>query len=353
MKPLAAGLTVDAVSVRYSGSGREHTVVAVNEVSLELDPGEVVAFVGPSGSGKSTLLRAIAGLEPLASGRVSVGERNLESVPAHARGVGMMFQDNALFAHLSVGDNIGYGLKVAGRSNDDQRRRVAELLDLVGLSGYEDRSVDQLSGGEGQRVALARALAPEPSVLLLDEPLGSLDRLLRDQLIDDLGRLLRDIGQTALYVTHDQDEAFALADRLAVLSGGRLRQIGPPDQLWREPRSGFVARFLGHPNVVELAGLGDHPVVASLRQQCGDQPVALIPVAAISPTEAVDARSGSLAVVVQSCRFNQGTYDVVADTDLAGLDRLVFRSIESIEPGENLVVSVDLDAVVGMAADAD
>jgi thiamine transport system ATP-binding protein len=218
--------------------------------TLEAATGETVALLGPSGSGKSTLLRVVAGLEPLVAGRVVVDGRDLTGVPPHRRGIGLLFQDGALFPHRDVGANVGFGLKAAGRPRTEIDRRTAELLELVGLSGYERRAVDTLSGGERQRVALARALAPAPGVLLLDEPLAALDGPLRDRLRDDLRTLFRQLELTVVHVTHDVEEAFALGRRVAVLREGRIVQTATPDELWRAPADEWVARFLGMANIV-------------------------------------------------------------------------------------------------------
>jgi thiamine transport system ATP-binding protein len=239
-------LRVEDVSVRFDGHA------ALDCVSLAVGHGEIVTVLGPSGSGKSTLLRVVAGLQRPDAGRVLLDDVDLAPVPAHRRGIGLVFQDHALFQHRDVEGNVGFGLRMRGDSPGPVRARVQELLELVGLSGYERRSVATLSGGEQQRVALARALAPEPRVLLLDEPLGSLDRLLRDRLLEDLERLFAELGITALYVTHDQGEAFALGDRVAVVRRGRVVQTGTPDELWAHPADEDVARFLGLANVLEI-----------------------------------------------------------------------------------------------------
>jgi thiamine transport system ATP-binding protein len=232
-------LRVENASISFDGK------TALDQVTVEVAAGEVVSVLGPSGSGKTTLLRAIAGLQPLASGRIVLSGHDLASVPPHRRGIGLVFQDHALFHHRDVAGNVAFGLRMRGRRPQEIERRVAEMLELVGLRGYEHRSVATLSGGEQQRVALARALAPAPRILLLDEPLGSLDRLLRDRLLDDLTRLFEEIRVTAIYVTHDQAEAFALGNRVAVLRAGRLVQIGTPDELWARPADADLARFLG------------------------------------------------------------------------------------------------------------
>ncbi|MGC3954708.1 MAG: ABC transporter ATP-binding protein [Propionicimonas sp.] len=233
-----SGLQVTDAVVRYG------PVTAVDRVSLQVGPGEIVALLGASGSGKSSLLRAVAGLEPLVGGRVSWDGEDITKLPVHKRGFVMMFQDGQLFPHLSVAGNVGYALTALDRKA--RAARVAELLDLVGLEGYGPRPVTALSGGQAQRVALARSLAPRPRLLMLDEPLSALDRGLREHLVGVLEHTLRATGTPALYVTHDQDEAFAIADRIAVLSQGRLLQLAPPDELWRHPADLEVARFLGY-----------------------------------------------------------------------------------------------------------
>lgn len=232
-------LAVSGLTVRYG------SVAAVSEVDLSVADGEVVALLGPSGCGKSTLLRAVAGLEPPAAGTISWDDADLATVPVHRRGFGLVFQDGQLFPHRDVAGNVAFGLRMRRVPGGDRDRRVAELLEMVGLAGYERRKVTELSGGEQQRVALARALAPRPRLLLLDEPLSALDRALREQLAMDLAGVLRVAGATALVVTHDHDEAFTLADRVAVMRAGRIVQTGPPDEVWRQPVDEATARFLG------------------------------------------------------------------------------------------------------------
>jgi thiamine transport system ATP-binding protein len=236
-------LSLREVSVSYDG------VPAVEDVSLDLADGQVLAVLGPSGSGKSTVLRAIAGLEPLARGTLTWDGRDLAGVPTHKRGFALMFQDGQLFGHLTVARNIGYALRLRRARNTDAR--VDELLELVGLEGYADRLPGTLSGGERQRVALARALAVEPRMLLLDEPLSALDAELRERLGSDLGRILRAAGTTALMVTHDHEEAFAVADRIAVLRAGRLVQEGDISEVWRAPADPATALFLGYARVLD------------------------------------------------------------------------------------------------------
>ncbi len=223
---------------------------AVDGVSFTLAEGEVLALLGPSGSGKSTLLSLIAGLETPDAGDIRWDGQSLLSVPTHRRGFGLMFQDYALFPHKDVTANVGFGLKMHGQSRAEIETGVSWALGLVGLAGFGRRDVNTLSGGEQQRVALARALAPRPRLLMLDEPLGALDRTLRERLLDELGAILRRLRQTAIYVTHDQDEAFALADRVIVLHDGRVAQAGAPAEVYAAPATRFVAEFLGLKNIL-------------------------------------------------------------------------------------------------------
>ncbi|MFF7476042.1 ATP-binding cassette domain-containing protein [Streptomyces sp. NPDC008092] len=237
-------LTLDAATVRFGGRA------VLDAVGLAVAEHEVVCVLGPSGSGKSTLLRAVAGLQPLDSGRVLLDGHDQARVPAHRRGVGLMFQDHQLFPQRDVGANVAFGLRMRGTGKAEQTARVGELLELVGLPGAAGRAVAGLSGGEQQRVALARALAPRPRLLMLDEPLGQLDRSLRERLVVELRELFGRLGTTVLAVTHDQGEAFALADRVVVMRDGRIAQSGTPLDVWQRPADEFVARFLGFGNVV-------------------------------------------------------------------------------------------------------
>ncbi|MHB2205982.1 ABC transporter ATP-binding protein [Methylobacterium sp. CM6257] len=221
---------------------------AVDAVTLDLRPGEFFCLLGPSGCGKSTLLRMIAGFETPTSGRIRLGDQDLTALPPHRRPVNMMFQSYALFPHMSVAANIGYGLKGLGRAQ--VAARVAELLRLVRLDGFGDRRPETLSGGQRQRVALARALAREPKLLLLDEPLGALDRGLREETQGELRAVQRRLGTAFVVVTHDPEEAMMLADRIGVMEAGRLVQIGPPTELYRRPASRFVAGLLGDVNLI-------------------------------------------------------------------------------------------------------
>jgi putative spermidine/putrescine transport system ATP-binding protein len=238
------GLRLDRVVKRFGD------VVAVRGVDLDVDDGTFLTILGPSGSGKTTLLRMIAGFLPVTEGAIWLGGRDVSRVPPGKRGIGMVFQNYALFPHMSVLDNVKYGLKVRKRSKDDQTKRARQVLELVGLEGFDDRLPRQLSGGQQQRVALARALAFEPTMLLMDEPLGALDRELRVRMAGELRRLHDELGNTVLYVTHDREEALTLSDRIAVMRGGVLEAIGAPQELYARPDTGFVASFFGGHNVV-------------------------------------------------------------------------------------------------------
>jgi putative spermidine/putrescine transport system ATP-binding protein len=223
-------------------------VRALDGLTLEMVPGELVVLLGPSGCGKTTALRILAGLDMPTSGHVLVDGRDVTRVPANKRDLGMVFQAYSLFPHLTVMDNVAFGLKLRGRDRGSRRRRAGEMLELVGLTEHSDRYASQLSGGQQQRVALARALAIEPSVLLLDEPLSALDAKVRVQLRDEIRRIQLEVGTTTLFVTHDQEEALAVADRVGVMSAGRLEQLAPPAELYSRPSTPFVAEFVGLSN---------------------------------------------------------------------------------------------------------
>ena len=244
-------LELDAVGREFGAT------TAVDDVSLTVEDGEFFTLVGPSGCGKTTTLRLIAGFEPTDSGDVRFGDASMTGVPPEDRDVGIVFQSYALFPHMSVAENVAYGLRFcdppAGQTTDE---RVAALLDLVDLPAFGDRDPDELSGGQQQRVALARALAPEPSVLLLDEPMSALDARLRERLRVQVKEIQSELDITTVYVTHDQSEALAISDRVAVLNSGRVEQVGTPEDVYREPASRFVAEFVGDNNVFE----GEVPV---------------------------------------------------------------------------------------------
>ena len=225
----------------------------LQHIDLDLEPGEILCLLGPSGCGKTTLLRIIAGLEPEYSGLVQFAGQDMRAIPTHRRGFGLMFQEYALFPHMTVAGNVAYGLRGRGLTRKQIMRELMRLLERVGLAGYGERDVASLSGGQRQRTALARSLAPRPRLFMLDEPLGSLDAQLRDHLAQELRRLLTQQGLSALYVTHDHREAYAVADRIAVMAAGKVQQVAPPRTLYAQPANVLVARFLGLRNLYALA----------------------------------------------------------------------------------------------------
>jgi thiamine transport system ATP-binding protein len=328
-------LRLTDVTVRYGSS------TALAGIDLELGPAERLAVLGPSGSGKSTLLRAIAGLEPLAGGRIEWAGQDLTGVPPHRRGFGLMFQDYALFPHRDVAGNIAFGLEMSGITGAARQVRVHEVLELVGLRGYERRRPDQLSGGEQQRVALARALAPTPRLLMLDEPLGALDRALRSRLLDDLAALFRELRLPILYVTHDQEEALTLGDRVAVLNGGHLETVLPAPVLWREPPNEFVARFLGFRNVAEASisgGVAATPWGPVALPGAADGEVVLV----LRPEALSLGEAGQIKATVSGLHFRGDHARVMVRTAPHGADlELEVRDATVPGLGEEVAVAVD------------
>ena len=333
-------LTVRGATVSF---GR---VIALDGVDLEVATGEVVAILGPSGCGKSTLLRAVAGLQPLDSGEVHWDGEDLAGLPVHRRDFGLMFQEHALFSHRDVAANVAFGLRMQKMGAAGRRRRVREVLGLVGLAGYQERTIATLSGGEAQRVALARSLAPQPRLLMLDEPLGSLDRPRREELTEELRVLLRRVGVTVLHVTHDHDEAFAVADRVAVMQSGRIARIGTPADIWHDPRHPDVARFLGHANVVEVGEGGEVP--------WGRLSVPPGPVVVRSDAfrRVDDAPSGGVDFVtgtVSDARFRGDRFELRLRTDPGDFDLLV-RDPRPAAAGDRIGYIVDPARTAGLDA---
>lgn len=256
----------EAVAVAIAGlSKRFGHVIAVQDVSIDIEPGSFVSLLGPSGCGKTTVLRSVAGLEQPDEGSIRIGDQVVNDVPVWKRNIGMVFQNYALFPHMSVADNVGFGLRVRGGSSAAQRSAVGEALEMVRLGAVAERLPRQLSGGQRQRVAIARALITRPRLLLLDEPLGALDRKLREQMQLELKLLQRQVGVTTVMVTHDQEEALTLSDRIVVMNAGKVVQAGAPDEVYRHPGNAFIADFIGTSNFFSGEVVGRVGDVASVR----------------------------------------------------------------------------------------
>jgi len=308
------------VEVRLEELSRRYgPVVALDELNLTLAPGELVALLGPSGCGKTTALRLVAGLEEANSGRVVFGGKDVTGLPASKRDVGMVFQAYSLFPHMTAMQNVAFGLTLRRKTSDERRRRAGEMLELVGLSGYADRYAHQLSGGQQQRVALARALAIEPTVLLLDEPLSALDAKVRSRLRDEIRRVQLEVGITTLFVTHDQEEALAIADRVGVMQAGHLEQLGSPTVVYSRPATPFVAEFVGLTNrmagvvkagVVEVRGA----LLPLVHPDAPDGPAtALVRPEAVSLTADGETTSSPLVGTVIAVAFLGATSRVTVD----------------------------------------
>ena len=332
----------------------------LHDISLDVTRGEIVCLLGPSGCGKTTLLRIVAGLEQPDAGQVLLEGETVTPIPSHRRDFGLMFQDYVLFPHMTVGDNIAFGLKMHNWPEEKREGRVRELLTLVDLAGYEDRPVYELSGGQQQRVALARSLAPSPRLLMLDEPLGALDRTLRDQLLVELRSILKQLGQTAIYVTHDQMEAFSVADRVVLMNQGRIEQTGTPEELYLHPASPFAARFLGMTNILSGQIISLTPPVIETpagRLQPADTPAGRSPgdtvQLVIRPEGARVARQplsgpNHLALTLVNRSF-RGAHTLI---QLEGSDEKTQLAFEipgmgcKAQPGERVHVVIDPDGIV-------
>jgi thiamine transport system ATP-binding protein len=288
-------LEVSALTVAFDST------VAVDEASLTVEDRTIHALMGPSGSGKSTMLRAIAGLERPSSGSISWDGQPLADVPPHRRGFGLMFQDYALFPHRTVAGNVAFGLRMQNLDAAAVRTRVAEMLELVGLPGYENRSIGTLSGGEQQRVALARTLAPDPRLVLLDEPLGALDRSLREHLLVEMRSIFTAVHATVLYVTHDREEAFTIADQVAIIRDGHIVADDSPENLWNQSPDGWTARFIGLENLLPASSL----------QSLGFTPPSPEMITGVVPPESVVLTStGTRTATVAGAHFRGGVYRI-------------------------------------------
>lgn len=338
------GVELDGLTVAFDG------VTALDDVSLSVAEGEFFTFVGPSGCGKTTTLRSIAGFETPTAGTIRIGGQSVDGVPPEDRDVGIVFQNYALFPNMTVRENVGYGLRFreppGGRSKDD---RVDELLDLVDMAGMGDRDPTELSGGQQQRIALARALAPGPDVLLLDEPLSALDARLRERLRVTIRDIQQNLGITTIYVTHDQAEALAISDRVAVMNDGRLEQVAPPETIYREPASRFVATFVGDNNLFDGTVSTDNPSGVTVDGQSFPIPDAADLHAGETVTLSVRPESialgtgeTTLTATVENVEFLGDAYRLHCNWQ--GQSLLV-KTNQRVESGETVQLGIDREAV--------
>jgi len=344
-----AGVEVRLEDLRRVYAG----VSALNGLSLTLAPGELVALLGPSGCGKTTAMRLVAGLEEASGGRVVIGGADVTNVPASKRDVGMVFQAYSLFPHMTAWQNVAFGLQMRKVGTDDRRRRAGEMLEVVGLSGFADRFAHQLSGGQQQRVALARALAIHPKILLLDEPLSALDARVRARLRDEIRRIQLEVGITTLFVTHDQEEALAVADRVGVMNKGRLEQLGPPTEVYSRPATPFVAEFVGLTNRLAGAVRGGEVDVRGARlplvqANAADGPAtALVRPETVSLTADPNGTSGPLVGTVVATSFLGATSRVTVDLgDATVLAQLTTADATKVPPGTRVRLVLRPDAVL-------
>ena len=353
-------LEVSGVTRQY-GDG-----FAVKRVSLTVERGDIVCLLGPSGCGKTTLLRLIAGLETPDEGTITFDGRELNRVPSRNRGFGLMFQDLALFPHMDVSGNVSFGMRMQRQPQDQVTARVNALLRLVGLEDFQKRKIHELSGGERQRVALARSLAAEPSLLMLDEPLGALDRALRESLQTQVRAILKALGQTAIYVTHDRDEAYAMADSMVIMDEGEVVQAGTPEELYTAPRSETVARSMGIRNVLSAQRAGQDEGVTHVLTEVGmlsgvlqgsselrpaGEALAFIDERriALGPVTEHTGAGASVATLldgtVESRRFQSGELELVVQVDKARLTCLVKAGDTVPATGDAVTLTIPQDAV--------
>ncbi|HLX30984.1 MAG TPA: ABC transporter ATP-binding protein [Casimicrobiaceae bacterium] len=354
MKHDFSELRLDRVTRRFAGAGG-NAFNALNELSLTVRRGEFIALLGPSGCGKSTALNCIAGLLPLSSGTIGLDDTRIDTLPPERRGFGMVFQNYALFPHMSVAKNIGFGLRMRGMPQADVAPRVAKALRLVQLTGQEHKLPGQLSGGQQQRVAIARAIVIEPPLILMDEPLSNLDAKLRLETRSEILRIHRELGRATIYVTHDQHEALSLADRIVVMKDGVVQQIGTPEEVYAQPANIHVARFMGYRNVVDLpiAGERDGHVtleapdmklvgVRKLPLDGKRAAVAMRPEEIAIATE--PAASNVIAARVDHVEY--GGRDSLVEVVTAGGKRLHLRSSTKVAAGANVYVHVPPERVL-------
>jgi putative spermidine/putrescine transport system ATP-binding protein len=340
-------LRLDGVTRRFG------TALALDGLTLTIQQGEFIALLGPSGCGKSTALNCIAGLLPLSAGSISLDDKRIDVLPPERRGFGMVFQNYALFPHMSVRKNIGFGLAMRGEARDAIRRKVDAALDLVQLKAHAEKLPGQLSGGQQQRVAIARAIVIEPPLVLMDEPLSNLDAKLRLEMRTEIKRIHRELGRSTVYVTHDQDEALSLADRIVVLHEGRVQQIGTPEELYARPANLEVARFMGYRNILDLpaervangrAALSGNGLRLEGMTQGG---VSAGPVTiAIRPDDIEPGGAGDNVIEARVEIVEYCGRDWLVDLALPGGGTLHARSARRVEPGETVRCAVPAERIL-------
>ena len=353
-------LRLERVTRRFAGSGG-HAFNALSELTLTIRRGEFIALLGPSGCGKSTALNCIAGLLPLSGGTIRLDETRIDTLPPERRGFGMVFQNYALFPHMSVAKNIGFGLRMRGIPQAASAPRVAQALKLVQLTGQEHKLPGQLSGGQQQRVAIARASVLEPPLILMDEPLSNLDAKLRLETRSEIRRIHRELGRATIYVTHDQDEALSLADRIVVMKDGVVQQIATPHDVYAQPSNLHVARFMGYRNVVELAVTGERDGRVSLESPdmklSGTLKLPLIggrAAVAMRPEEmsiATDASPGNV-IAARVDNVEYGGRDSLIEVVTASGTRLHLRSAAGVGVGDDVLVHVPPERALVYPAEA-
>ncbi|MEX3690438.1 ABC transporter ATP-binding protein [Paraburkholderia sp. BR14263] len=338
---MSTSVSVFNLTRRYSG-----TTYALRDVSLKVEAGEFVTLLGPSGSGKSTLLKILAGFEQPTSGDVQIGGRSVIDVPSHARNIGMVFQNYALFPHMTVAENIAFPLTVRGIGSEEIKRRVLDVLNVTHMSTYIDRYPRELSGGQQQRVALARAMIFDPKVMLMDEPLGALDRHLREQLKVEIKRIQRQYNMTVLFVTHDQDEALTMSDQVVVMRDGRVEQKATPHELYALPANRFIAEFIGESNIVPCTADRNEARWGGVKLPCANTSVQEGEGWLMIRPEFVDISSdrpayeGSLKGVIQESIFlGEGTRHIVSVGDVSFKVKTTNRHRKTYQAGQDVFLS--------------
>jgi iron(III) transport system ATP-binding protein len=351
----SVGVSLENITKKFGDT------IAVQKVNLDFAPGTLTTVLGPSGCGKTTILRMIGGLEIPTSGKILFGNEDVSHLSATNRDVGMVFQSYALFPHMNVGQNIGYGLKIKGTPKEEIKQRVKEVLETVGLSGYEERYADEMSGGQQQRVAVARSLILEPKVLLFDEPLSNIDSKLRRSMREDIRKLQQETGITSIYVTHDQSEALAVSDEVIVMNTGKVEQMGAPEKLYRNPKNAFVATFIGDANILEgelvqINGRNDvqlGEVTISAKTVPDNVHVGKVQVA-IRPevvTMHADKGTNRLEGEVSWCSFVGSAFEYTIKTSVGELFIIVPSTGEHFETGDTIYLSVNNVGVAVLESD--